>query len=245
MRNPRKLWFRAYEGFTKLFHKPTRFVHLGKTLEGPSVVLSNHVGTSGPLSFELFMDKPIRFWGAYEMNSGLRSMYRYQSEIYYHEKKGWNIHLAKLFCLLASPLTTVFYRGLNLISTYRDIRFRITIKESIEALQQGQNIVIFPEVSNNGYLDELEGFHCGFLSLLRVAKQKGLDLPVYVTYFNKDNHVHMIDAPVLYSDLIKSGATHQEIADMLCRRCNELGRMTRKGQSDAEPKEMTKVSKIG
>ena len=44
-------------------------------------------------------------------------MYKYQTRVYYHEKKHWNLHLARLFCLLASPLTNLFYKGLNLIST--------------------------------------------------------------------------------------------------------------------------------
>ena len=38
--------------------------------------------------------------------------------------------LARLFCLLASPLTFLFYKGLNLISTYKDSRLKITLEES-------------------------------------------------------------------------------------------------------------------
>lgn len=75
---------------------------------------------------------------------------------YYHEILGWNIHLARLFCLIASPLTYLFYKGLRLVSTYKDYRFRQSIDESIELIKKDKNIVIFPENSENGYLDELK-----------------------------------------------------------------------------------------
>lgn len=233
MRNKRPLWFRSYKGFMKLFKKETNFVYLGKKIEAPSVILSNHVGTSAPLSFELYMDEPLRFWGASEMNSGFCSMYRYQTRVFYHEKRGWNLHLARIYCLLATPLTNLFYKGLNLISTYHDTRFLRTLRESDAALRKGQNIVIFPEISDKGYLDVLEGFHLGFLALLKHAYHRGLDLPVYVTYYHKKTNTHVIDAPVLFSSLLERGEGDEALARRLCDRCNELGRMCERGAFDA------------
>ena len=159
------------------------------------------------------------------MNSGLRKMYSYQTRVYYHEKKHWNLHLARLFCLLASPLTNIFYSGFDLISTYRDSRFLKTIRESIDALKAGDNIVIFPEDSSEGYKPELDGFFQGFVARAEVAYKKGMDLPIFVTYFQKEKKVYVIDKPVKYSELIKDGATREEIATRLVNRCNELGKM--------------------
>ena len=123
----RKKWFRGLKKFMRLFIKPSKFVYLGGPIQDGSIVLSNHVGTTAPLAFELYGNLPFRFWGASEMNSGLIALYKYQTRVYYHEKKHWNLHLARLFCLLASPLTNMFYKGLRLISTYRDARFRKTL----------------------------------------------------------------------------------------------------------------------
>ena len=164
-------------------------------------------------------------WGAHEMNSGLIKMYKYQSEVYYHEKKHWNIHLARLFCLIASPVTNVFYKGLNLISTYKDARFRRTIKESLEALNNGENIVIFPEDSTKGYLEELEGFYAGFIVLAEICQKRKIDVPIFVTYFRKKDLTYIIDKPVLFSELAKDGASREEIAKQLVERCNVLGKM--------------------
>lgn len=220
-----KPWFRFMKSLTLKRYKKPKFVYLGEEIGTGGIILSNHEGTDSPMSLELYLDKPIRMWGAHEMNSGVVKMYKYQSRVYYHEKKHWNLHLARLFCLIASPITNLFYKGLNLISTYRDTRFRRTLRESISALQEGYNIVIFPEDSAKGYLEELEGFFAGFVLLAEACKRKGMDLPIYVTYFRKKDLTYIIDKPVLYSELCKDGATKEEISRRLVERCNELGKM--------------------
>ena len=224
-KNARKKWFEVLKKIMRLFKKKTDFVYLGKVPEKNTIILSNHVGTSAPLAWELYEDIPFRFWGASEMNSGLIPLYKYQTKVYYHEKKHWNIHLARLFCIIASPLTNLFYKGLNLISTYRDMRFRTTISESIETLNSGKNIIIFPEISDKGYLDELEGFHQGFLMLASICHKKNMDLDICVAYYRKNERKYVVGESMKLYELFNSGLSRDEMAAMLCERCNELGRM--------------------
>lgn len=221
----RKPWFNRYKAFMRFFKKAPTYIYLGEKFTNGSIILCNHVGTSGPLSYELYSKSPLRFWGAHQMNNGFKSMYKYQTEEFYHKKRGWNIWLARTYCLLATPLTNLFYKGLGLISTYQDFRFKDTLKESIAAINRGENILIFPEDSTNGYLDHLEGFHAGFACLAEHLYKKGIDTPIYVSYFKKNDNALIIDAPVMYSELIKDGATREEIAQKLCDRCNTLGKM--------------------
>ncbi len=225
MRKKRRWWFRLIKKITTCKYKQPTFVFLGEKFENSSIVLSNHEGTDAPMSLEIYYDAPLRMWGAYQMNSGLVSMYKYQTQVYYHEKKGWNLHLARLFCLLASPLTNLFYKGFDLISTYRDSRFLITLRESVNALKAGDNIVIFPEDSKNGYLPELEDFYAGFAALAELCERKGVDAPIFVTYYKKKERIYVIDKPVYYRDLQAQGLTRDEIVQKLLARCNELGKM--------------------
>ncbi len=224
VKQKRKWWFRALKKIMKCRYKEPNFVFLGDKFGNGGIILSNHEGTDAPMSLEIYADAPLRMWGAHEMNSGLIKMYKYQTRVYYHEKKGWNLGLARLFCLIASPLTNLFYKGLNLISTYRDARMIKTIRESIDAIETGDNIVIFPEDSTNGYLAELESFHPGFVLLCDRLKKKGIDVPIYVSYFRKSDRTYIVDAPIPYSS-ISENRTKEEIAELLLNRCNELGKM--------------------
>lgn len=219
-----KWWFRFIKVLMKSRYKAPEFVYLdGKPFEDGSVIISNHEGTDSPMSVEMYLDKPIRMWGAHEMNSGLIKMYKYQTRVYYHEKKHWNLHLARLFCLLASPLTNLFYKGLNLISTYKDARLYKTIKESICAIKDGQSILIYPEDSSKGYLARLEGFYGGFVLLAEACAKQNIDVPIVVSYFRKEQKIYVFDKPINYSKLVKSFGTREKIIEHLLNRCNELG----------------------
>lgn len=219
----RKKWFKVIKGFLRIFIRKTKFVYLGQQIEGPSIILSNHSAASGPLGYELYFPKTFRFWGTHEMNEGLISTYKYLTNTYYHKKKHWNIHLARLFCIIAAPLCNLFYKGLNLISTYQDTRFRRTLRDSLKTLKDGHNLIIFPEASENGYFKELTLFHEGFVVFLEYCKKHLLNLPVYVAYFRSDDKMCVLDHPVMMNELLGLGLTRQELANKLKERCNELG----------------------
>lgn len=225
VKKKRKWWFRLLKQIMKIKYKKPRNIFLGEEFQNGAIILSNHEGTYTPMAFEIHCDKPTRMWGTYEMNSGIAKMYNYQTKVYYHQKKHWNLGLARLFCLIATPLTNLFYAGLNLISTYPDGRLRTTIKESCKTIQEGQNIVIYPEDSSAGYLPEMTGFHAGFTLLCDALKRQNIDVPIYVSYYRKSDNTQIFDKPIRYSKLLKKYKTRERIADKLRLRCNELGKM--------------------
>lgn len=219
----RKPWFKNLKKILRLIIKEPEFVFLGEKFEGQGFFLSNHVGASAPLTLELYGKHPFRFWGTFEMNSSLKEVYQYLTVTYYHQKKYWNLTLARLFCLIAAPLVKIFYNGLNLISTYPDVRFHKTIRESLQTLKNGHSLFIFPEDSSKGYFDELTHFHSGLVFMAEHAVKAGYDLPLFLAYYQKQNRRYIVDKPVRLSELLKSGETREEIAEKLRQRCNQLG----------------------
>ena len=221
----RKKWFYGVRKFLRLIIKTSTFTYLGGPVEKGSVILSNHAGSGGPLAYDLYSGWDFRFWGTYEMNSGIRKCYKYLSEVFFHQKKGWNLHLARVVCIIAAPLLNLYYKGLNLISTYPDVRFKNSLTESMRTIKEGTNIIIFPEDSSKGYFDELTIFHRGCLSFIRLCLKKGMDIPVHVAYYQKHKKKCIIDKASPASEIFKLAETDEEIARILCNRCNELGKM--------------------
>lgn len=86
-RQERKLWYRNLKRMLVARYKKPKFIYLGEKPSQGSIILSNHVGTEAPMSLEMYADFPIRMWGTAEMNSGLIQLYKYQTRVYYHEKK--------------------------------------------------------------------------------------------------------------------------------------------------------------
>lgn len=223
---PRKPWFRAVKAILRIFIKKPEFIFLGEKVRPGGIILSNHEGPKAPLSLELYSELPLRLWGAHEMNKSLQTAYQYQTNIYYHQKQHWNLFLARLFCLIATPLTYLYYKGIHLISSYGDTRFRATLSESLTTLNSGHSVVIFPEKSDNGYLRELTGFYPGAVMLLQYCRKKGLNPPVHIAYLQRDSRRYIFDAPTTVDALLDLGLSRTELAQKLCDRCNELGRMS-------------------
>ena len=220
-----KWWFRGLKKAMSVKYKYPTFTFLGDEFEDGSIIISNHEGTDAPMALEMYLDRSLRMWGAHEMNSGVVSLYRYQTKVYYCQKKHWHPLLAYSFCLIASPLTHLFYSGFDLISTYHDARFYKTVKESIAAIKAGQSVVVFPEDSTNGYLAELEGLYGGFLVLAKHLYRKGIDAPIVVSYFQKANNRYIFDQGIRYSELMARYGDHEAILAALLARCNELGKL--------------------
>lgn len=220
----RSAWFRALKGILKIHFKRPKFIYTGGKPTNGSIILSNHEGASAPMMLEIYADFPIRMWGTYEMNSGIRSVYKYLSRIYFHEKKHFNIHLSKFIALLACPFVNLFYKGLRLISTYRDTRLYNTISESVRAVKDNrENIVIFPENSDKGYFKHLKSFFAGFVVLAQQLFKNGIDVPVYVAYYKTETREYVFDSPVLFSELKAAYGGKTEIANHLLERCNAIG----------------------
>lgn len=221
----RKNWFKFVKKILKVFIRKPKYVYLGNKVVNDSIILSNHVGSKSPLAIELYSDFPIRCWGTYENNLSLKETYAYLTKTYYHKKKHWNLFLARLFCLIAAPLTYMFYKGINIISTYPDARLRKTFKETLETLNLGCNIVIYPEMSDEGYFDTLKGFYNGFDLLFDYLLKHNKDVDVYVAYYQRKTKTYIFDKPFKISEIKQLNLTRNDLAKKLCDRCNELGRM--------------------
>ena len=106
MKNQRKTWFKCLKAGLKLVNPKPKFIFLGDEPEQGAVMLCNHVGTTAPLRLELYFQHNFRFWGAHEMNDGMRSMYKYLSTTFYQDKK----HYITLESSLVSAPENLFQR---------------------------------------------------------------------------------------------------------------------------------------
>lgn len=213
---------RVYANILKIIAWKPKFIFLGGEIEDGSIILSNHVGMKAPVTLEAYFKKKMRFWGTYEMNSGLKSVYKYLSTTYFHDKKHKPKFLAKIIGFIGSPFANGFYKGMNLISTYRDTRFKSTLVESIKTLQENTTLVIFPEDSHDGYHDTLTKFYPGFLMLSEQMFRRGKDTKIYLSYLNKKKHQYVFSKPYMYSELVAEYPDREELCKVLCDKTNEL-----------------------
>ena len=220
----RKRSFRFFfHGLVKFFTPKTKFIYLGEKITEPSILLSNHAGVSAPFGFEAFMNEPLRMWGTYQMTKGYKSVKAYYTNIFLKQKHpNYSNFRCKLLGFLLSPLATFYYSGNTVIPTYPDARLKETMRESVETLDNGMSLVIFPEDSSKGYFDQLKFVFGGFAVLCEKLYKSGRDVPVACCYYHKKKRVCVVDNPIKYSVYRGETFDRNALADKMLKRINEL-----------------------
>lgn len=219
----RRLFFRFFKSITRIFIKKPKIVNLNETLENGSIFLCNHSGASGPFVLEYYFPKDFHFWGTYEMTMGFKERWKYMAYKEFPNMRHNNKFMSIVKASAVAPFSGMFYKGLQLIPTYPDGRLKKTIDTSLDYLNKGSNIIIFPEDISKGYFDVLKSYFSGFWILAKLYVEKfKKDIKIYNMYFKKKTRTLIIDKAVSAMELIKKHLDRKTIAEQFKNRANEL-----------------------
>lgn len=216
-------FFTCFKGFLKLFTRKPKIINLNNTIEDKAIYLSNHSGSSGPFTLELFFPKYFIPWGTYEMCGGYKDRWKYLYHVYLKQKKKVPSFFAFIGASVAACFTGMFYKGLQLVATYPDSRMLSTLRYTHKILDDKRGVLIFPENSADGYKSVMEEFFAGFVLLSKTYyNRSGEDLPVYTIYWDKKANTMVIDKPEYCNALLKAGKTVKQVAEFFKDKANAL-----------------------
>ena len=155
--------------------------------EEPCIIVGNHCQAFGPIAAEIYLPGNHATWCAGQMmHKEEVAEYSYQD---FWSKKPKNVRwIYKLISLMIGPLCEIVFNDAHTIGVYRDYRLKTSYKQSIEKLEQGVSIVIFPECydEHNNIVHE---FQEKFIDLARFyykKTNKELDfVPMYLAPYLK------------------------------------------------------------
>lgn len=209
-----------------MFFKPRPKIYNSNKehLDKNALYISNHSGASGPLVLCLYMPVFIIPWGTHEMVGNYRTRWKYLYYVFYQQKLKYNKVKSFIIATIFAIFSKMLYKGMQLIPTYADLRFKITLRHSIDVLNEGLSILIFPENSSNGYDEVIKSFNAGFVLLAeRYNKETKKDLPIYPLYFLKRKNAYFIGEKQCISTFLDKGMSREEIADHFKNIINNLG----------------------
>jgi hypothetical protein len=220
----RKKWFEVEKKILRIFIRKPKVIYLGEKITPNSLVLSNHEGSHSPVKLELYFPYYFHFWGTHEMNENFKNRYHYLATTYFHNKKHIPYGISHLVALVALPFSSLFYRGSKLISTYEDGRMLNTIKTSMKALEQGENIIIFPEDSSTGYFKELKAFHPGFYSLVEKCVKKNIQKDLFILYYNVKKNRIIVSRKYSFDEVLLLGKNKNNASEYFKNVMNEISK---------------------
>jgi len=110
----------------------------------PSLIVANHAQMNGPIACELYFPGDHYTWCAGEMMH-LGNVPEYAFRDFWSNKPKYTHWFYKLLSYAIAPLSVCIFNNANTIGVYRDTRIVSTFKNTVKCLQQGANVIVFPE----------------------------------------------------------------------------------------------------
>lgn len=194
-----------------IFPRPD-FVYEEKPSDEPCVYLSNHAGAIGPVYSTLYFKEPKKIWLInYALNKEKNVKFFYHDFFAAPAKKckGFWKFLAKFVSLTLTPLLN----SAPHIKVYHDTKMLDTFRESITALKEGNDLIIFPECPTkfSPYVNDL---YSGFSELGKMYyNETGKILKFYPTYLSQELRTVAVGKPISFDPTIPARLQRKSIAE--------------------------------
>ena len=170
-------------------HKLVHADHIVEEEGNPLVFLSNHGEFYGPIVCRLFIPVPVRPWTISTMMTDQQEITKYVYENTFSRLKAPGF-VQRLLARFIGWLSMTVMHQIEAIPVYRDqpMKLRDTVRQSVDALEAGDNLLIFPEVTDQKYVQKGIGeLSPGFVMLATAYwRRTGKKLRIMPVYANKE-----------------------------------------------------------
>lgn len=209
--------------FVWLFTPKMKVVGLEKLPEEPVVIAANHVHMLGPIGCELHFPGEKSIWCAGEMMEKDKvADYAYRD--FWADKPERSRPFYRFLSRLIVPVSLCVFNNAHTIPVYHDTRALTTFRRSMARLQEGANIIIFPE-HNRKHNNIIYDFQDRFIDIARMYYKKcGRELcfvPMYIAPYLKTMY---LGAPIRYDHGANFSQERERIKTLLMEQITELAR---------------------
>ena len=162
--------YRIIRWLVWLFSPKYRLYGTEKLPDEPCVIVGNHSQMYGPIAGELYVPGKPEIWCAGEMMHW-NEVAAYAFEDFWSFKPRWTHGFFRLLSHLITPLAVCVFNNARTVPVYHDTRLLSTFRLSIDGLQAGRSMVIFPE-KNERHNNILYAFQDKFVDLARFYYKK-------------------------------------------------------------------------
>lgn len=194
------LLFRIIRQIIRLIY-PKYMVRLPKNIHEPVVYISHHQNTFGPFVIILWFPKCLHAW-ILHVFLDQRKCYKHYVDFTFTERFGLNKSIAKLF---AFPISLFISKLLNSgmgIPVYRGSKKIVrTLQYSIDALNNNESIVIFPDIDYKDTSSKTKEMYDGFLYIEKYYHQATGKHVCFIPIFaSKKNKLLIADSQIFFRD---------------------------------------------
>lgn len=200
-------FMRFFISVLKKCSKKKEIIFEEKLAEEPCVFLANHDRAFGPFTMIVNMkyEYRLRPWSTVNMCEMKRIPAHIRKDYWWKPNKWYSKILDYTVPYLVAPIFALLLKSVEAIPVYNTERGIVnTINNTIDVLNGGENVLIFPEQSQ-GYDEYQSQLGTGFVQLgKKYYKKTGKILKFYPCYASRKTGTINIAAPVLYDPSLSS-----------------------------------------
>ena len=151
--------------FIKIFYRKRVFIGLENLTDEPYIIVANHAQIHGPLVAETQFPRKRMTWCIGNVLT-TKEFIKYAKTDFWGKKPKWIRWFFNLLAYIISPIGSCVFRSCDVIGVYKDARLLSTFKQTVKELNNGNNIIIFPE-STNPYNHIINDFQDKFIDVAR------------------------------------------------------------------------------
>lgn len=134
----------AIKWIVKIFSPKFEVVGAQQLPDESVIFVGNHAQMYGPIASELYAPGSHYTWCAGQMMH-LKDVPDYAYQDFWAGKPKSIRWFYRLLSYIIAPLSVCVFTNANTIGVYHDSRIVTTFKQTVQRLQEGHNVVIFPE----------------------------------------------------------------------------------------------------
>ena len=194
----KKRWhFKAISSIVKFFYKRTEYIGVENLPKEECIIVGNHAQMHGPLTSELYFPTTKGIWCTGEMIS-MKEFPQYAYEDFWSKKPKAVRWFYKSCAYLLAPFGVYLFKNADTIPVYRDSRVMATFKNTLKTLENGTNVIIFPE-GRCEFNEVVNDFQQNFTDLAKLYyKKTGKRLAFIPMYLAPKLKKAVIGKPIYY-----------------------------------------------
>lgn len=139
-----KICFRIVRRLVRIFYPRITVQGADNLGDAPTIVVGNHTQMHGPICAELYHPRRRLTWCAAQMMH-LREVPAYAYRDFWSQKPTWCRWFYRLLSFIIAPLSVCVFNNAATIPVYHDGRLLSTFRQTVSALKEGIDVIIFPE----------------------------------------------------------------------------------------------------
>ena len=215
--------YRLIRWLVKTCYRKIRVVGQDQLPEESVILVGNHCQIHGPITSELYAPGLHYTWCIGDMMDR-KTVPAYAFRTFWSQKKKSVRWFYKLLSSMIGPLAECIFNNANTIGVYHDSRVLSTFKHTVQRLQEGANIVIFPE-SDDPYSNIVNRYQDRFIDVARLYyRRTGKQVQFVPFYLAPELKTLCIGKPIRYRPDADPAGERNRICTYLMEESTHLGR---------------------